>query len=96
MIREQLIAKMTAIALSTIKCFFTDFTVYDIPRIIKVEQPVTFTWSVRDSGTWMFEYVDGKPSEYVELLRSQYEGNPSYKEYTITYNGTEWTIEEGE
>lgn len=94
--REQLISKMTDIALETIKHYFTDFTAYDIPRITKVEQPVTYTWSVRDSGTWMFEYENGKQSRYVELIRSQYEGDPSYKEYTIKYDGTEWKIEEGE
>ncbi len=93
--REQLISKMTDIALETVKHYFTDFTAYDIPRITKVERPVIFTWAIRESGTWMFEYEDGSPSKYIELIRSQYEGDPSYKEYTIIYDGNKWKIVEG-
>lgn len=91
----ELIVTMTLIAQEHIKHYFTDFTAYDIPRLVKVSEKIKYTWSIRDSGTWLLAYEDGKVSDVLEIIRSQYEGDPTYKEYTITFDGNEWELTEG-
>lgn len=58
---EEVIGKMTEIALKKIKHYFTDFTKFDIPLLIESETG-RFLWLVRDAGTYLIniDYIDNK------------------------------------
>lgn len=58
---EEVIGKMTEIALKKIKHYFTDFTKFDIPLLVESEIG-RFLWLVRNTGTYLIniDYVDNK------------------------------------
>ena len=66
---EEVIGKMTDIALKKIKHCFTDFTKFDIPMLVEAEETV-YIWLVRDSGTWLVNINRVKDTVNWELLES--------------------------
>lgn len=49
---EEVIEKMTEIALKKVKHYFTDFTKYDIPMLVE-SGGINCIWLIRDTGTWL-------------------------------------------
>lgn len=66
---EKVIGKMTEIALEKIKYYFTDFTKYDIPMLVKYGEP-NYIWLVRDTGTWLVDINHVGNAFNWELLES--------------------------
>lgn len=65
---EEVIGKMTEIALKKIKHYFTDFTKYDIPMLVE-SGGANYIWLVRDTGTWLIN-VDSQEKIDWHLLES--------------------------
>ena len=66
---EEVIEKMTDIALKKIKHYFADFTKYDIPMLVKYGEP-NYIWLVRDTGTWLIDINHVGNAFNWELLES--------------------------
>lgn len=49
---EEVIEKMTKIALEKVKHYFTDFTKFDIPMLVE-SGGINYIWLIRDTGTWI-------------------------------------------
>lgn len=61
---QEVIGKMTDIALEKIKHYFTDFTKYDIPMLIESGKS-SYIWLVRDTGTWLVNIDDEEKIDYL-------------------------------
>lgn len=66
---EEVIGKMTDIALEKIKHYFTDFTIYDIPTLVK-SGGISYIWLVRDTGTWLIDIDHVGNAASCELLET--------------------------
>lgn len=64
----EVIGKMTDIALEKIKHYFTDFTMHDIPTLVK-SGGINYIWLVRDTGTWLVN-IDSQEEIDCHLLES--------------------------
>lgn len=58
---EEVIGKMTDIALKKVKHYFTDFTKFDIPELVE-SGGANYVWLVRDTGTWLINVSMGYPN----------------------------------
>lgn len=65
---EEVIGKMTDIALKKIKHYFTDFTKFDIPMLAE-SGGTNYIWLVRDTGTWLVN-IDSQEKIDWHLLES--------------------------
>lgn len=65
---EEVIGKMTDIALKKIKHYFTDFTKYDIPILVE-SGGINYIWLIRDTGTWLSN-IDSQEKIDWHLLES--------------------------
>lgn len=66
---EEVIGKMTDIALEKIKHYFTDFTMYDIPTLV-TSGGISYIWLVRDTGTWLIDIDHVGNAVSCELLKT--------------------------
>ena len=66
---EEVIGKMTDIALEKIKHYFTDFTMHDIPTLV-TSGGISYIWLVRDTGTWLIDIDHVGNAVSCELLET--------------------------